>query len=71
MKRATYVQKLSDLGYTITQQPDGLVVSDGFGFRCFVSDTQCLALNTAGSCELPKAEFELTLRYARTPLDKR
>lgn len=71
MKKKTYVQKMSALGYTVTEQSDGIVVSDGFGFRCFISDKQWLALNTVGAVELPKPEFDLTLRYARTPLSKR
>lgn len=71
MKKETYVLKMTDKGYTVIDQEDGLVVSDGYGFRCFVSHTQWLALNTVGSVQLPKEEFELTLRYARTPLDKR
>lgn len=71
MKKETYVKRMTDKGYDVKEQVDGLIISDGYGFRCFVSSEQWLALNTAGIVELPKEEFEITLKYARTPLNKR
>ena len=71
LKKDTYIQKMKDNGYRVEQQTDGVYVYDDFGFRCCVSDSQPLGINTYGAVALPKEEFELTLRYLRTPFEKR
>lgn len=71
MKRKTFIRKFEEMGYTVSIQEDGITIQDGFGFRLFVSEQMACAVSTCGAVTLPTTEFNLAVRYARTPLDKR
>lgn len=71
MKRKTFIRKFKEIGYQVIEQEEGICISDGFGFRIFVSEKMTNAVNTNGAVVLPAAEYNLAVRYARTPLEKR